>query len=182
MPNTGRAGSILMSPGETFIYYLRRLLLAATSLFFFFSALVFWLSRTRAFRIAAFRIKQNSAESHDRKVYAQYSLSHYSTSVVFKIFCGAVNRFIFYSRSTLYSLINQRKVSDFEMSGRKKDVIWHYYIEKQGKKSKHAVCKKYGKEMQGLTSRMKSHFNNCSNNSDEDVTQNKSAGTYNIIV
>jgi len=83
----------------------------------------------------------------------------------------------------LYSLINQRKVSDFEIIGRKKDVIWHYYIEKQGKKSKRAVCKKCGKEMQGLTSRMKSHFNKCSINSDnEDVTQNKSAGTYIIII
>jgi len=63
-------------------------------------------------------------------------------------------------------------VSNFEMIGRKKDVIWHYYV----------VCKKYGKEMQGLTSRIKSHFNKCSNNSDEDVTQNKSADTYIIIV
>jgi len=68
------------------------------------------------------------------------------------------------------------------MTGRKKDVIWHCYIEKQGKKSKRAVCKKCGKEMQGLTSRMKSHFNICSNNSDEDVTQNKSAGIYIIII
>jgi len=75
-------------------------------------------------------------------------------------------------------------VSDFEMIGRKKNVIWHYYIEKQGKKSKRAVCKKCGKEMQGLTSRMKSHFNKCSNNSnnEKDVTQNKSAGTYIIII
>jgi len=53
---------------------------------------------------------------------------------------------------------------------------------KQRKKSKRAVCKKCGKEMQGLTSRMKSHFNKCSNNSEEDVTQNKSAGTYIVIV
>jgi len=70
-------------------------------------------------------------------------------------------------------------VSDFEMIGRKKNVIWHYYIKKQGKKSKRAVCKKCGKEMQRLTSRMKSHFNNCSNNNnnEEDVTQNKSADT-----
>jgi len=45
------------------------------------------------------------------------------------------------------------------------------------------MCKKCGKEMQDLTSRMKSHFNKCSNNSDEeDVAQNKSAGTYIIIV
>jgi len=75
-------------------------------------------------------------------------------------------------------------VSDFEIIGRKKDVIWHCYIKKQGKKSKHAVCKKCGKEMQKLTSRMKSHFNKCSNNSDneEDATQNKSAGIYIIIV
>jgi len=75
MPNTGHAGVYIgVSGRDTY------LLLAETAIyrdfFVFLSTLISWFSRTRAFRI-----KQNSAESHDRKVYAQYSLSHYSLSI-----------------------------------------------------------------------------------------------------
>lgn len=59
-------------------------------------------------------------------------------------------------------------------AGRKKDPIWFYFHDKLevGKKGSRAVCKKCGKEMQGLVARLKNHFSICANqtiNEDKDV-------------
>lgn len=50
-----------------------------------------------------------------------------------------------------------------KMSGRKKDKIWDYFIEKteKGKTGSRAVCKNCKKEMQGLVQRLKGHHEKC---------------------
>lgn len=48
------------------------------------------------------------------------------------------------------------------MSGRRRDVIWYYYDEKQAGKLKRTICKKCGKEMQRLVNRIQSHVSESS--------------------
>lgn len=50
------------------------------------------------------------------------------------------------------------------MSGRRKDAIWNYFIEKKSDKAKpgsRAICKNCKKEMQGLVQRLKDHHEKC---------------------
>lgn len=50
-------------------------------------------------------------------------------------------------------------------SGRKKDLIWIYFLEVKNDKRKgsRAKCKKCSKEMEGQVFRMKKHLETCAN-------------------
>lgn len=70
-------------------------------------------------------------------------------------------------------------------AGRKRDTIWFYFNEKieVGKKGSRAICKKCGKEMQGLVARLKNHFSTCgSTNEDVDDPQQLSEGKSHACV
>lgn len=56
-------------------------------------------------------------------------------------------------------------------SGRKRNAIWLEFEElvNKNRKGKRAKCKKCGNEMEGQIQRMKSHFDKCSKNQDQDV-------------
>lgn len=68
-------------------------------------------------------------------------------------------------------------------AGRKKDPIWFYFNEKfeVGKKGNRAICKKCGKEMQGLVARLKNHISTCVNK-DVDDPQQASEGKCHVFV
>lgn len=70
------------------------------------------------------------------------------------------------------------------ISGRKRGSIWYYFNEKSeiGKKGSRAICKKCGKELQGLVSRLKYHFSNCERDSGNvDDPQQPSTGKCHLF-
>ena len=70
-------------------------------------------------------------------------------------------------------------------AGSKRDPIWFYFNEKieVGKKGSRAVCKKCGKEIEGLVARLKNHFSICeSTNEDVDDPQQSSERKFHMFV
>lgn len=47
------------------------------------------------------------------------------------------------------------------MSGRKRDPIWENFDARKEKTGVRAICKKCGKELQGLVCRLRKHISQC---------------------